>query len=90
MKNQTEERILRLMLEKIERLQSVVKDHGRKSIETDFYLSDTLQFEFEKLYDGSTCYPANCWKAILRSRFDPCEQSGIGSPMITAASASPS
>lgn len=44
-------RILSLMIEKIDRLMEVVAKHTREEIESDYTLSDTIQYEFEKLYE---------------------------------------
>lgn len=42
------------MIEKTERLLEVFQKHSREEIESDYTLSDTIQFEFEKLYEDST------------------------------------
>ena len=46
-------RLLALMLEKINRLLLIVTNYSREEIEQDFLLSDSIQFEFEKLYEDS-------------------------------------
>ena len=51
---QTDLRILNLMLEKIDKLFYILKEHSLEEIEYDFTLSDSIQFEFEKLYEDST------------------------------------
>lgn len=50
----TDERIINLMIEKIDRLIEVYKNHSREEIETNFVYSDTIQYEFEKLYEDTT------------------------------------
>lgn len=54
MKQVTDDRILSLMIEKTERLMAILQGHSRKEIESNFILSDAVQFEFEKLYEDST------------------------------------
>ena len=49
--SETDKRTLRLMVEKIERLSIVVNNHSREDIKNDFTLSDTIEYEFEKLYE---------------------------------------
>ena len=49
-----DKRILNLMLEKIDRLNMVVSNHTREEIQNDFTLSDTIEYEFEKLYEDIT------------------------------------
>ena len=43
-----------MMIEKTERLMEVSKKHSREEIQSDYTLSDTIQFEFEKLYEDAT------------------------------------
>lgn len=50
----TDLRILNLMIEKIDRLTSIIKQNTLKEIESNFVLSDSLQYEFEKLYEDTT------------------------------------
>ena len=42
------------MVEKTKRIMEVSQNHSREEIEKDYTLSDTIQFEFEKLYEDST------------------------------------
>ena len=51
--SQIDLRILSLMIEKADRLMEVMEKHTREEIESDYTLSDTVQFEFEKLYEDS-------------------------------------
>ena len=46
-------RIITLMVDKTEKIISIIKTHSREEIESDFVLSDALQYEFEKLYEDS-------------------------------------
>lgn len=50
----TDLRILNLMIEKIDRLTSIVSQHTLKEFESNYVLSDSLQYEFEKLYQDTT------------------------------------
>ena len=54
MKTSTDNRILSLMIEKTERLITILQQHSRIEIEKDYILSDAIQFEFEKLYEDGT------------------------------------
>ncbi len=47
-------RIINLMIEKIDRLIEVVSNHSLEEIESNYLYSDTIQYEFEKLYEDST------------------------------------
>lgn len=47
----TDKRLIGLMIEKIDRLTFVVSNHSRDDIKEDFTLSDTIEYEFEKLYE---------------------------------------
>ena len=47
-------RMLSLMVEKINRLIEVCEKHSSDEIKNNFYLSDTIQFEFEKLFEDTT------------------------------------
>lgn len=49
----TDERIISLMVEKIERLISIINKYSVEDIQNEFVLSDSIQFEFEKLYEDS-------------------------------------
>lgn len=42
------------MVEKIDRLTSVTNQYTLQEIEETYILSDSIQFEFEKLYEDST------------------------------------
>ena len=50
----TDERILNLMVEKINRLLEIHQGYSEEEIKTQFILSDAVQYEFEKLYEDST------------------------------------
>ena len=50
----TDERIVNLIIEKIERLEQLITEHTEIEIKSKFYFSDSVQFEFEKLYEDST------------------------------------
>ena len=52
--NKTDERLLGLMLEKVDRLIEIVSNHPEEEIIQSYILSDSIQFEFEKLYEDST------------------------------------
>lgn len=52
--SQTDLRILSMMIDKTERLMEVYKKHSRDEIEFDYTLSDTIQYEFEKIYEDAT------------------------------------
>ena len=54
MTSQTDKRILSSMVEKCERLIEVNATHSRQEIQSTYTLSDTIQYEFEKLYEDST------------------------------------
>ena len=55
-------RILSMMEEKIDRLIEVAEKYSLEEIENNFLLSDTIQFEFEKLYEDSRrLSPVFCW-----------------------------
>ena len=41
------------MIDKTERLMEVYKKHNRDEIESDYTLSDTVLYEFEKLYEDA-------------------------------------
>ena len=47
-------RIISSMLEKTNRLLEIISKHTREEIESEYVLSDAVQFEFEKLYEDST------------------------------------
>ena len=47
-------RILSMMVEKTERLMEIFKNYGREEIQNNYVLSDAIQYEFEKLYEDST------------------------------------
>lgn len=51
--SKTDLRIISLMLEKIERLIKITSEKDRAEIESNYILSDAIQFEFEKLYQDS-------------------------------------
>ena len=50
---QTDLRLLNLMLEKVNRLIGLLNTHSLEEIESNFVYTDTIQFEFEKLYEDS-------------------------------------
>ena len=52
--NQSDTRILGLMIEKCERLIEICNNHGDQEIEENYVYSDAIQFEFEKLYEDIT------------------------------------
>lgn len=47
-------RILSLMLEKASRLSEILKKYGRKEIQNNYILSDSINYEFEKLFEDSS------------------------------------
>lgn len=47
-------RILNAMLEKTKRLIEIYEKYGKDKILEEYVLSDSIQFEFEKLYEDST------------------------------------
>ena len=51
---QTDLRIISLMIEKTKHISEIYLNNGREKIQSDYVLSDALQFEFEKLYEDST------------------------------------
>ena len=51
---ETDLRVISLMIEKMNRLIEVVSNHSREEIEANYVYSDTIQFEFEKLYEDMT------------------------------------
>ena len=50
----TDSRLLGLMIEKCERLIDICSTYDDKTIESNYFYSDTVQFEFEKLYEDMT------------------------------------
>ena len=52
--SETDKRIITLMVEKIDRLLEIREKHSREEIQKEYILSDSIQFEFEKLYEDST------------------------------------
>ena len=50
----TDVRILKNMLEKVERIIRTYQTYGREEIERQYEYSDSIQYEFEKLYFDST------------------------------------
>ena len=52
--DKTDIRIMKLMIEKIDRVINVVSNHTEEEIKTNFIYSDTLSYEFEKLYEDCT------------------------------------
>lgn len=52
--SKTDERILLMMLEKCDRLCEICNNHTDEEIEENYLFSDTIQFEFEKLYEDMT------------------------------------
>ena len=52
--SKTDERILLMMLEKCDRLCEICNSHTDEEIEENYLFSDTIQFEFEKLYEDMT------------------------------------
>lgn len=51
--DKTDLRIISLIIDKCNKLIKIVNEHTIEEIESDFTLSDALQFEFEKLYEDS-------------------------------------
>lgn len=51
---QTDYRIISMMIEKANRIIEIYSKNGRDKIQNEYILSDALQFEFEKLYEDST------------------------------------
>ena len=47
-------RILQLMIEKTRRIIEISQKYSREEIKKEYILSDTIQYEFEKLYEDST------------------------------------
>lgn len=52
--NETDRRMLLLIVEKIERLEMVCREHTFEEIKENFVYSDTIQYEFEKIYEDTT------------------------------------
>ena len=52
--SKTDLRIMKLMIEKSKRMIAILNNHSRDEIQSDYILSDAIQFEFEKLYEDST------------------------------------
>lgn len=50
----TDLRILALMIEKANRLLEICTKYSLEQIQSDFVISDAIQYEFEKLYEDST------------------------------------
>ena len=50
----TDSRMLSLMIEKMYRLIEIYQNHSRDEINNNYVLSDSVQFEFEKLYEDYT------------------------------------
>ena len=42
------------MLEKASRLSEILKKYGRKEIQNNYILSDSINYEFEKLFEDSS------------------------------------
>lgn len=51
---QTDIRLLKLIVEKCSRLIDICSKNDLKTIESNFLLSDSIQFEFEKIYEDIT------------------------------------
>ena len=51
--SQSDVRILTVMIEKTDRLIEVCNKHSDIEIENDYTLSDTIELEFQKLYEDS-------------------------------------
>ncbi len=51
---QTDYRIISMMIEKANRIIEIYSKNGRDRIQNEYILSDALQFEFEKMYEDST------------------------------------
>lgn len=47
-------RLIELMVEKTKRIIEISHNYTREEIEKNYILGDTIQFEFEKLYEDST------------------------------------
>ena len=52
--DKTSQRIICLMIEKIERAIEIVNTYSSEEIESNYILSDSLMYEFEKLYEDCT------------------------------------
>ena len=50
----TDVRIITLMIEKINRLIEIYNNYSTDEIKTNYIYSDTILYEFEKLYEDST------------------------------------
>lgn len=54
MNKQTDIRIITSMIEKCDRLIEISQNYSDEEIKANYLLSDSIQFEFEKLYEDST------------------------------------
>lgn len=52
--SQTDIRLLKLIVEKCDRLIDICLNHSIEEIERNYLLSDAIQFEFEKIYEDTT------------------------------------
>ena len=51
---QADLRVIKMMIEKTNRIIEICKLHSRDEIQAEYVLSDALQYEFEKLYEDTT------------------------------------
>ena len=51
---QTDIRIINSMIEKCDRLIDICEKYSEEEIKTNYIISDSIQYEFEKLYEDST------------------------------------
>ena len=54
MTSSTDIRLLKLMVEKCERLIDICNTYNNETIQSNYIYSDTIQYEFEKLYEDMT------------------------------------
>ena len=52
--NEKDKRIIPLMIEKIDRLTFICNKYSLEEIEENFIVSDSIQLEFEKMYEDSS------------------------------------
>ena len=52
--NEKDKRIIPLIIEKIDRLTYICTQYSLEEIEENFIVSDSIQLEFEKMYEDST------------------------------------
>ena len=51
---ETDRRMLSMIVEKIDKLTTICREHSFEEIESNFVYSDSIQFEFEKMYEDTT------------------------------------